>query len=312
MMRVFVTGADGFVGRHLVPALVKRNYKVFAGLKFMENAFPPPVDNVYFDLNNFDVIREAICRIQPESIIHLAAQSMVKKAWEDPAQTMSLNCIGTIHFLEAVKQYVPGVKIVTIGSSEEYGLTAVKGEPLTELDACFPQNPYAVSKLAMGQIALQMAKKDNLQVIHIRPFNHFGPGQREGFVVSDFASQIVRIERGLIPPVIEVGDLSAQRDFTDVRDVVEAYILILETKIELGVYNICSGVPRKIADILSFLLKFSNKSIDVVIDEERFRPSTVPLFIGSAQKLYQAVQWQLQRNFEESLLDTLQWWRRKI
>lgn len=309
-MRVLVTGAGGFVGGHLVLALVDKGHHVIAGgiqdskLKFEKN-----IEIFNFDITNYHNLDKVIGTVKPDAIIHLAAQSMVKRAWEEPAGTIAVNTIGTINLLKTVKKHVPKAKIINIGTSEEYGLTGKNGEPLEENYECLPQNPYAVSKLAAGQVALQLAKKDDLNIIHVRPFNHFGPGQQMGYAVSDFASQIAQIEKGFYPAIIRVGDLSAQRDFTDVRDVIEAYITLLERKVESGIYNVCSGKPRSIHSILDFLIQSSKIAITIQVDQDRLRPSEVPLFVGSAYKIKNAIGWEPKRNFENSLLETLEWWR---
>lgn len=311
-MRVLVTGAGGFVGGHLVLALVDRGHHVVAGgIQDSNFKFQREIEIFNFDITDYLSIEQIISKIKPDAIIHLAAQSMVKRAWEEPAGTITVNTIGTINLLKAVKEHVPHAKIINIGTSEEYGLTGKKGEPLEEHYDCLPQNPYAVSKLAAGQVALQLAKKDSLNVIHVRPFNHFGPGQQLGYAVSDFASQIAQIEQGLCPPVIKVGDLSAQRDFTDVRDVIDAYITLLEKKVESGIYNVCSGKPRSMNEILDFLIQQSRIPITIQVDQDRLRPSDVPLFVGSASKIKKAVGWEPKRKFEDSLLETLEWWRKR-
>lgn len=311
-MRILVTGASGLVGGHLVSELLNRGHEVFAGIRRENSGFSKPVVSYVLDLLDNQQIVSMIKEINPDGIIHLAAQSRIQVAWQDPATTFLVNTIGTINLIEAVKRHAPAAKIITVGSSEEYGATAKKGEPLTEKHPCCPQNPYASSKLVTGQIALQMAHSGHLNIIHVRPFNHFGPGQPEGFVVSDFASQIARIEKLQYPPVIKVGDLSVKRDFMDVRDVVDAYVLLLEKDVPSGVYNICSGFPRTVKDILDVLLKKSNISIDVKTEPERFRPSEVPIFIGSSDKIHQATGWKPKRKFEESLHETLEWWRSRL
>lgn len=319
-MRVLVTGAGGFVGCYLTAALAKRGHVVFAGVHKRETAatsFTSDVTAVQegeiisapIDITDGQSLTAVLAKLRPDGIIHLAAQSMVKKAWEDPAQTLLVNTVGTVLLLQAVKQVNAGIKVVTIGSSEEYGLAGKAGHPIDEEAPCLPQNPYAVSKLAMGQVALQLARRDGLRVIHVRPFNHFGPGQREGFVVSDFAAQIARIEKGLCPPVIKVGDLSARRDFTDVRDVVRAYVLLLECDVATGIYNVCSGQARSAREILMGLLALTKQKVTVEVDQARFRPSEVPVFIGSGEKIRRAVGWRPARDFAESLRETLDWWR---
>ncbi|MGO4496270.1 GDP-mannose 4,6-dehydratase [Paenibacillus sp. 2RAB27] len=309
-MRVFVTGANGFVGRHLVPLLVKKEHQVFVGVRSNLDHYDSTVTKVLYNLVDNE-IGSLINKIKPEAIIHLAAQSLVKKAWESPTHTFMENTIGTIQLIEAVKKFAPNAKIITIGSSEEYGLSGLLGEPLTEEHPCMPQNPYAISKYAAGQTSISLARKDGLNLIHIRPFNHFGPEQRIGFVISDFASQIALIEKLSGPSLIKVGDLSAKRDFTDVRDVINAYLAVLENDVQTGVYNVCSGQPRAIQEILNIMIKDSKIKIDVEVDQEKFRPSEVPIFIGSAEKIQIATGWKPERNFEESLFETLEWWRQR-
>jgi len=307
-MRVLVTGAGGFVGNHLLKELTDRGHEVYAGT-LSENIAIDTCVQVKFNIMNSEQVEATLIHIKPEGIIHLAAQSMVKYAWDHPLDTFKVNTVGTIVLLEAVKTYLPLTKVVCVGSSEEYGLSALNGKPLTEEHPCLPQNPYATSKLAAGLIAMQMAKKDRLRVIHVRPFNHFGPGQRTGFVVSDFASQIARIEQGLKGYVLKVGDLSARRDFTDVRDVVKAYALLLENEVEYGIYNVCSGAPRSAKEILDALVEMAKVPIRTQLDDSKYRPSEVPLFMGSAYKIERAVSWRPEREFRDSLRETLEWWR---
>ncbi|MFX3658594.1 MAG: GDP-mannose 4,6-dehydratase [Ectobacillus sp.] len=311
-MKIFVTGANGFVGKHLVAELSQRGHEVFAGIRPGAWTVPSPVKACHYDILNRKALYELLKKIKPDGIIHLASQSKVAESWKDPAATFSVNAIGTIHLIQAAAQSVPQAKIITAGSSEEYGLAGKSVQPLTEEDACYPQNPYAASKLAMGQVALQLARKHDLNLIHVRAFNHFGPGQREGFVISDFASQIARIENKGAPAFIRVGDLRIARDFTDVRDVVRAYSLLLEKEVNPGVYNICSGAARTLHDILEDLLRMADVLIQIQIDKERFRPAEVLTFLGSPRKINEAIQWKPEIPFHKSLLDTLQFWRMQI
>lgn len=311
-MRVLVTGAGGFVGRHLVSELLQRGHTVFAGTLRGDAAFPTGVETLRLDVLDKDGLCTALKVLSPEGIVHLAAQSMVTVSWQDPRRTFAVNVLGTVNLLEAVHTELPDCKVVSVGSGEEYGLSAVTGVPLTEEHPCQPMNPYATSKLAMGLIALQLARRHDLRVIHVRPFNHFGPGQPEGFVVSDFAAQVARIEAGLQPPVIRVGDCSAKRDFLDVRDVVRAYAEMLVEDLPNGIYNVCSGIARRVQDILDALLREASVSIDVTVDAARLRRSEVPTFVGSAEKLMRLTNWRPQRDFCASLKETLDWWREAV
>ncbi|WP_312420635.1 GDP-mannose 4,6-dehydratase [Anaerospora hongkongensis] len=310
-MRILVTGADGFVGSYLIRTLYQRDHSIIAGVLNAANDSAKYIEVALLNIVDSEQVNSVVYRLQPDAIIHLAAQSMVKTSWENPSGTVLVNTIGTTNIVKAVAQFSPKTKIITIGSSEEYGLTGKHGRPLTEDDYCLPQNPYAISKLAAGQIALQLAEQEKINVIHVRPFNHFGPHQREGFVVSDFASQIARMENGSIERILRVGDLSAQRDFTDVRDVIEAYVTLLEKNVETGIYNVCSGQPHTAEEILSTLLSQCKVEVEVQVDQEKFRPSNVPLFIGSAEKLTQATEWKPRRAFSNSIIETLEWWRSK-
>lgn len=310
-MRVLITGAEGFVGSHLIKLLLERGHEVFAGVH-KSTSTVDGVENVTCDILNRERLEMVMQELKPAGVIHLAAQSKVIVAWEEPADTVLINTIGSINLVQAATGVVPGVKVLTIGSSEEYGLAARQGEQLTEEAACLPQNPYSSSKLAMGQIILQLARRDSLNIMHVRPFNHFGPGQQEDYVMSDFAAQVARIEKGLIEPVIRVGDLSTRRDFTAVRDVVRAYALLLEGDLESGVYNICSGIPREIKAILNFMVSRARVAVQVEVDAERFRPSEVPVFVGSAKKIKNLTGWQPELDFEEAVVETMDWWREQV
>lgn len=311
-MRLLVTGSDGFVGKHLIDELISCGHEVFAGLRDHKRSTYINCPTVVLDVLKKENLLRALEQVQPNGIIHLAAQTKVKKAWAEPADTFQTNVIGTINLISAAKSIIPEAKIVTVGSGEEYGKTANNVLKLTEEDPCDPQNPYAVSKYAAGKVSLQLGSINELRVIHTRSFNHFGPGQEKGFVVSDFASQVASIEKKQLPMVLKVGDLSASRDFADVRDVVKAYRLLIEKDVPNGVYNICSGNSCSIDWVLHKIISFSKCNISILQDQDKLRPSEVPTFVGSAVKIRQATGWELEMNFEESLLDTLNWWRKQI
>ena len=309
-MKILVTGAGGFVGQYLVKELIKRKHDVVA-IGINNGAFLKAYDIPIYEVNilDFESVKECLQKEQPDGVIHLAAQSNVHASWERPKLTVDVNVTGTIHMFKAVAEVCPEAKFLNIGSSDEYGLTAKQGIPLSEDMPCLPQNPYSISKLCAEQMILQFGKKYGVNVVQARPFNHFGPGQQKGFVVSDFSSQIAMIETGKIEPVLRVGNLDSWRDFTFVQDVVYAYILLIESPNTQGIYNICSGHSRKIIDILHDLVDLSKVKIDVVCDIDKVRPVDVPFFVGNAERLKQDTNWSLQTNFLSGLESTLNWWR---
>lgn len=299
-MKVLVTGAGGFVGEYLVKLLKAHNHDIVAiginnGTFLKELSIPTHVVNIL----DYPVLRETMQNVVPDAVIHLAAVSNVPISWNKPGLTIDVNIHGTVNVLQALYEVNPKAKFLNIGSSDEYGLTAKCGKPLTEDMPCQPQNPYSISKYCTEQMVLQLGKKYGMNVISTRSFNHFGPGQAQGFVVSDFASQIKAIEAGEQEPVIRVGDLSAARDFTFVSDVVEAYVALIEKDVESGVYNVCSGKAITVQEILNMMLSLSSKDIKVEIDENKFRPSEVPFFIGCADKLSKATNWKVRKNIAD-------------
>lgn len=305
-MNIVVTGAGGFVGEYLVRLLLHHGHRVTAvGIQngtFLEKM---PVFLYTADITDYEALRLAFQAAQPEAVIHLAAVSNVPVSWEKPALTADVNIRGSIHVLEALREVNRRGRLLNIGSSDQYGLTAKQGLPLTEEMLCQPQNPYAISKACAEQMVLQLGKKYGMQVISTRSFNHFGPGQALGFVVSDFAAQIRAIRRGEKEPVLRVGDLSAARDFTFVGDVAAAYVALIEEDVPAGVYNICSGQARQIADVLETMIRLSGEAIEVEVDEGKLRPSEVPFFVGDGRKIKNAIGWEPTTAFDEGIRQVL-------
>ncbi len=311
-MKILVTGAGGFVGEYLVRRLLSNGHQVTAmgiGNGAFLDELNVPIHEV--DILDFDGVKSCMEATAPDAVIHLAAISNVGLSWEKPGLTIDVNIHGTVNVLQALADVNPSAVFLSIGSSDEYGLAAKAGVPLTEDVQCQPQNPYSISKYCAEQMVLQLGKKLGIKVIHTRSFNHFGPGQAKGFVTSDFASQIAAIERGEQEAVLSVGDLSACRDFTFVADVVEAYALLIECDAASGVYNICSGKARKMQEILDQLVSLSKAEIHVVKDPDKMRPSEVPYFVGSANKLKTATGWQPKYDFAHGMEAVLEYWRSK-
>lgn len=310
-MKVLVTGAGGFVGGHLLGLLVGHGHEVSTMGQGAPKSISGLGEHIELDILDKKAVVAAMREIAPEAVVHLAALSNVAYCWQVPERAISINVCGMLNILEAFAKVKEGGTFLSIGSSDAYGLTAKLGRPLSEEDACQPQNPYAISKLCAEQLALQVGKKLGVKVIHTRSFNHFGPGQALGFVVSDFASQIVEMEAGKREPMLSVGDLSAVRDFTYVMDVVRAYTALLERDVPNGIYNICSGKSRHIQQVLDGLLALSKVQIEVKKDPARMRPSEVPFFAGNNSKIHQATGWEPQVSFEDGLAETMRYWRER-
>lgn len=311
-MKVLVTGAGGFVGAYVTEQLLTHNHDV--AVMDRQNMVPLKTQSIKSykaDILDTDTVRKVMKDFRPDAVIHLAAISNVPLSWDNPVQTIEINICGSINVLEALHEANPQALFLDVGSSDEYGLTAKSGKPLTEDMECRPQNPYSISKCSAEQMVLQLGKKWGMKVIQTRSFNHFGPGQAKGFVTADFASQIAAIEAGKQEPVISVGDLSAYRDFTYVTDVVAAYVAAIENDIPSGVYNICSGKARQMQEILDTLLSLSGVGIEIKVDGTKFRPAEVPFFVGNCDKLKKATGWEPVYDFRRGMENVLNYWRER-
>jgi GDP-4-dehydro-6-deoxy-D-mannose reductase len=245
-------------------------------------------------------------------VLHLAGQSFVPSSIKDPRATYNVNFYGTFNLLEALKACGFSGRMLYISSGDVYGLVAPEALPIVETHAVRPRNPYAVSKAAAELLCYQWAQDRSFDIVISRPFNHVGPGQSEWFVASDFAKQIIEIKLGRREPVIRVGDIDVTRDFTDVRDVVRAYFLLLERGQQGEVYNICTGKDRSIRDVLERLIVMAGINCEVVRDEVRFRPSEQKIMYGSYAKLNELVGWKPKIGIDESLKDVLSDWENKL
>ena len=254
----------------------------------------------------FQVIRE----VRPDRIFHLAAQSFVPTSWTSPADSLNTNIIGQLNVFEAVRSLdiAPWIQIAC--SSEEYGMVYEDEVPIKETNPLRPLSPYAVSKVGQDMMGYQYSQSYGLKVIRTRGFNHTGPRRGDVFVCSDFAKQIVDIEKQRRPPVIRVGNLEAKRDFTDVRDMVRAYWLALEGNCTPGdVYNIASGTTYPIKEVLDKLLSITDANITIEEDPARLRPSDVPILLGDYSKFHAATGWEPVIPFDQTLRDILDYWR---
>ncbi|MHA1150978.1 MAG: GDP-mannose 4,6-dehydratase, partial [Promethearchaeota archaeon] len=257
------------------------------------------------DLTDAYSIRDIIKEVKPDYIFHLAAQSFVKASWTNPSQTLTNNIIGELNLLEAVRNANYKPRIMIAGSSEEYGHTETA---LNEDSPLLPLSPYGVSKVAQDLLAQQYERSYGLDIVVTRAFNHTGPRRGDVFVCSSFAKQIAEIEKGKVP-VIHVGNLDAERDFTDVRDIVKAYWLALEKGEKGEVYNICSETTIPIKNILRKLLMMSKLKIEIRQDPKRMRPSDLKVLVGDCTKFKEKTEWTPSIKIEQTLEDLLNYWR---
>ncbi|MFC5401650.1 GDP-mannose 4,6-dehydratase [Cohnella soli] len=313
-MKALVTGISGFVGSHMAEFLLREGVEVVGTIRNRSR-----MDHIAHLLKD---IRLAECELrdpfsvesligteQPDLIFHLAAQSFVPTSWNSPIDTIHNNVAGEVNLFEAIRRFGLGTRIQIACSSEEYGQVEPDETPIRETNPLRPLSPYAISKVAQDYLGYQYHKSYGLHVVRTITFNHTGPRRGENFVTSNFAKQIVDIEKGKKPPVIYVGNLDAKRDFTDVRDVVRGYWLALEKGKPGENYNIASGKCYTISEVLALLLSFSEVKIEVKTDPARLRPSDVEILLGDYRKFNEATGWAPEIPFEKTMEDLIEYWR---
>lgn len=316
---VLVTGGSGFVGRRLVSYLAEHwRCRVHSlGIDARAPSHHPSLDQLSYhqvDITDPPAVSEAVEAISPTVVFHLAAQANVPASFADPQGTWSVNLQGTLHLLQALALHSPHSTFINVGSADMYGASFHRAEAIDESAPLAPLNPYAASKAAADLAACQYAATSTLKVIRARPFNHSGPGQSEDFALPAFAAQIACIERGLQAAELSVGDLSGERDFLHVDDVVRAYCLLAEhsPKIPSGsIFNIASGHSQAISALLERLLARSNTAIAIHQDKQRFRPVDIRRVRGDPQALQRATGWQPQATIDDLLDDLLAYWRER-
>ena len=293
-MKLLLTGANGFVGRHAQAALP---------------CTPLPKG---LDLRDRAALTAAVAAIQPDAVLHLAAQSFVPASFEDPRETFDINLYGTLNLLEALHGARFKGRMLFVGSGDTYGQVPEAALPVREDQPLRPRNPYAVSKVAAEALCHQWSQTSAFEIIMVRPFNHIGPGQSSRFAIADFARQVMEIRRGRRAPILQVGDLDVTRDFTDVRDVVRAYGTLLERGRNGGVYNVCSGREYRLRDLLGQLLALAG--VDATVEQEptRLRHAEQRRMVASFEALYRDTGWQPAVSMNESLQDLLNDWEKQL
>jgi GDP-4-dehydro-6-deoxy-D-mannose reductase len=307
-MRVLITGAAGFAGPHVIEALKR---VCGDGVTIIptsrEGSCTGSVDIAPLDVTDTEAVQSAVRRHKPTHIIHLAGIAAPATAARKPEKAWRIKVQGTINMASAIMSEAPDCWLVHVGSGLVYGDSAKSGLPLDESALLSPVDDYGAAKAA-ADLALGAMAHRGLNCVRLRPFNHTGPGQTENFVVSAFAMQIAKIEAGLAEPVIQVGNLEAERDFLDVRDVAQAYALVTKKthSLETGtIMNIASGKARRIADVLEGLLRLSRVPIRIERDSERMRASDLPRIVGNAERARRLLGWEPRYSFEQTLADVL-------
>jgi len=319
MKKILITGINGFAGSHLSDYIIKNKFgEIYGTYQSKTSNFSnikhivDTLSLIKCDINTPSEISAAIKQADPDYVFHLAAKSFVPDSWKSPHETLQSNILGSLNVFEAIRNLSPETTVHVASSSEVYGMVYQDELPVKETNPLRPFSPYGVSKAAMDLLGYQYHQSYALKIIRTRAFNHTGPRRGEVFVASDWAKQIVSIEKGLHSPELYVGSLTSERDFTDVRDVVRGYWLAA-TKGDPGeVYNICSGKTHRMQEILDLLLSFTDKKISVKKDPSRMRPSDVKTLYGDSTKFREKTGWKPKTSLKKTMGDLIDYWRGKI
>lgn len=311
-MKALIIGGAGFVGGYLIKELAASGWEVFATC--LENEKITGKCSVHsLNILEKDSVNDLIDEIRPDVVYHLAAQSSVSVSWKKPQFTADINVIGAINVLEAVRNsQKKDIRLLLIGSGEEYGFIRDGACPLSEEEPLDPGNIYAATKVCQGMLGKIYARAYKMDIVTVRAFNHSGPQQLPIFVISDFCRQIAVIEKGDAPAEMMVGNLSAKRDFTDVRDVVRAYRLLAEKGVSGKVYNVGRGKAVTIRFILDTALGFAKVPIKVKNDPARMRSSDIPLIEPDVSRIFEDTGWKAEISMEQTIEDTLNYWRENL
>lgn len=320
MKKILITGVTGFAGSFLAEHLISQSseHKIYgtylsdSGLKNIRS-IEKSIDLTRVDLTDFDAVKQMISEIQPDEIYHLAAFPSPAKSFQDPSAYLQNNINGELFILESLKQLnMLDTRVLVISSSEVYGAVTEADLPIDELTPLRPVSPYGVSKIAQDFLALQYTLAYGMHIVRVRPFGHIGPRLSPDFASSIFAKKIAEIEKGTRDPILTVGNLEGRRDLTDVRDIVKAYVLLLEKGEKGEVYNLGSGNSYKTADILEKLLSHSTAVVTITQDPELLRPNDIPELRCDNKKIKELTGWNAEISLDQSLADLLQYWREQV
>jgi GDP-4-dehydro-6-deoxy-D-mannose reductase len=291
---LLLVGGNGFVGTHL---------RISLNSKFAVASTGRDVD-----VRDFNQLHTFVNMVQPDMVVHLAAVTTLRESFANPQDTYDINFLGTLNLLMALRKSSFAGRMLFVSSSEVYGLLAEPELPVTETRLPKPLSPYAVAKIAAEALCYQWSQSDNFDIVIARPFNHIGPGQSERFAISDFGKQIAAIKLGLAEPVIHIGDIDTTRDFTDVRDIVAAYHLLLQQGGNGETYNVCSGKERTIRSLIVRMCQLAGVVVEIRSDPARYRPSEQRRVQGDNQKLSNATGWKPMYTLNQTLSDIFNYW----
>lgn len=306
-MKILLTGACGFVGPYLSKALLAAGHQVYGTVFGSESSDDQLISEANLfscDLQDSKSIKGVVEKCQPEGVFHLAGISFVPEANSDFQKTLSVNVGGTFNLLNALKELNKEIKVIVVSSGDVYGKVRPSDLPISEQCQAKPANNYSLTKVLVEELVGFFNSDSKLRISIARPFNHIGPGQDSRFVVASFAEQVARIKLGKQKPVLRVGNLSARRDFTDVRDIVRGYLSMLKT--DPGLYNLCSGTSVSIQSILDQLIQLGGVEVEVKTDPERLRPSDVPEIKGDFSLINSKTGWKPTISLNQSLGDILE------
>lgn len=305
MKVILVTGSEGFVGSHLIKTLRELSYEI------VPTCYPPMLPKgekyVPLDLLNVDATKNVLKEHEPDIIFHLAAISSVAKSFRDPPRTYSTNVLGTVNLVEAVKNLKKRVRFIFVSTCEVYG----GGEHISETADIVLKNPYAVSKYA-AEMVCQNHFIDELECTVLRPFTHTGPGQSQDFVLPTIATQIAEIEKNKRPPLLELGNIDVKREFMDIHDICNAYVLSIEHCKPGDIYNVSSNTGYTIRQALDIFAQQSKVTYEVKTDPSKVRKVDIPVLIGDGSKFAGLTGWKPTVAFEKTIESLFYYWRAKI
>ena len=309
MSRILITGGTGFVGKHLIQFLTPQNSRIAVLASGATSTPEPDVDYYEVDIRDRDAVRSVVQKVEPDQIYHLAGITTIAASWSDPQLTYEVNLWGASNLFRAAMSLPSPPRILNVSTAQVY---APSSHPLSEDSLVWPDNPYAASKAMAELLMVEYQGRQAGGIVTARAFNHTGPRQPPNFVLPSMAKQFAEIEAGLRPARLSVGNIDVKRDFTDIRDVVRAYCLLLGQGRTGEIYNVCSGSAIRLADIIQMFESISGTKVEIETEAARFRRDDVPQICGDRKKILDATGWSPQVSLQETIAALIDYWRSRI